>query len=68
MLGEVVTSEKPVGDYGKDGPRVARRVRYTIDTWDEGGVPGIAAPDVSGIPPRLGLRNDSLIRHAIRLT
>lgn len=68
MLVEFVTIEKPVVDYGKDGPPVARRVRYTIDTWDEGGVPGISAPDVSGIPPRLGLRNDSLIRHAIRLT
>ncbi len=54
---EFVTIDKPVVDYGEDGPPAIRRIRYSLAAWDAGGVPEISSPEIIGAAPRMGIRD-----------
>jgi alkaline phosphatase D len=57
---EFVTIPEPILDLGADGPRLRRRVAYTLPAWAPGGTPELSPPSLEGEPPLLGLRRWTL--------
>ncbi|MEJ8569255.1 alkaline phosphatase D family protein [Elongatibacter sediminis] len=53
---EFVTIPEPLSDPGTAGPRVERRVSYSIGRWEAGSEPKLSDPAVIGKPPLCGLK------------
>jgi alkaline phosphatase D len=57
VVSEFVTIPEPLVDTGRTGPRVIRRVRYSVDRWESGKGPNLVRDSVEGAPPICGIRD-----------
>lgn len=53
---EFVTIPEPLLDPGAQGPKVLRRVRYTVNRWSSKEEPKLSKAEISGEPPLFGIR------------
>ncbi len=56
LAAEFVTVDEPVSEPGPEGPRVRRRVRFSIPAWSAGEEPVLEHEGVEGEAPLMGLK------------
>lgn len=53
---EFVTIPEPLVDSGANGPKVLRRVRYSVNRWSASDTPQLSKPEIVGQSPLFGIR------------